>query len=172
MNKSQFTFTFIEKRIRKKTFGVLTTINQDGTPHTSGIAYGVSPPSSEFSLYFLTSKKYKKARNIAKKPNISLLIPFPHYYIRFAPAGTVTFTGKAEFRPIDDNELLDIFSKKRVLRLITKDISPQNKESFTFVQLKPDPKVLCHGVGYNLFKLRQGHKQAAYSVVIPQDRRF
>lgn len=57
MNKHQFTLFFVEKQIRKKTFGILMTVNEDGTPHTAGILYGASPPSSKFALYCLTSKK-------------------------------------------------------------------------------------------------------------------
>ncbi|MFQ6125671.1 MAG: pyridoxamine 5'-phosphate oxidase family protein [Candidatus Heimdallarchaeota archaeon] len=170
MNKHQFTFSFIEKQIRKKTFGILTTINQDGTPHSTGILFGVSPPFSKFVLYFFTSREYKKVRNIKRNPYVSLIIPFPHYYIRFAPSGTVTFNGKADFISIDDIDVHDIFSKKRVLRLVIKEIETQDTESLTFVRIIPNPKVLCFGVGYNVFKLRKDHRQGGYSVIIPQER--
>ena len=170
MNKPQFSFSFIEKQIRKKTFGILTTINRDGTPHTSGICYGVSPPSSKFCLYCVTSKKYKKVRNIQKNPMVSFIIPFPHFYIRFAPSGTVTFNGEAEFVPIDNDEVQTIFSKKRILRLIRKEISTPEKESLTFIRIKPTPKVLCNGVGFNVFKLRKEHRHGGYTVRIPQER--
>jgi len=93
LNEKEFNFSFVEKQIRKKSFGVLTTINKNGTPHTTGILYGVSPTSSKFALYSLTSKNYKKVRNIKRDPRVSFLIPFPHYYIRFAPSSTVTFQG-------------------------------------------------------------------------------
>ncbi|MHA2165795.1 MAG: pyridoxamine 5'-phosphate oxidase family protein, partial [Candidatus Hodarchaeales archaeon] len=101
MNKQVVSFSFVEKQVRKKTFGVLTTINRDGTPHTTGILYGVSLPSSKFALFCLTSKNYKKVRNIERNPNISFLIPFPHYYIRFAPASIVTFQGTIDFLSVD-----------------------------------------------------------------------
>ena len=172
MSKNQFTFSFVEKQIRKKTFGVLTTINKDGTPHTTGILYGVSPPSSKFALYFLTSIKYKKIRNIKQNPNISFLIPFPHYYIRFAPSATVTLLGKADLITLEEDMIQDIFSKKRILRLIIKKMKEEKPESITFVRIKPKPKVLCHSLGFNIFKLRGSHTQAGYSVMIPQERLF
>jgi uncharacterized pyridoxamine 5'-phosphate oxidase family protein len=174
MKKHDFSFSFIEKKVRSKTFGILTTLNEDGTPHSTGILYGVSPPSSKFSLYFLTSKKYKKVRNIKKNPNISFIIPFPHYYIRFAPSGTVTFNGKVSLIPttgIKNNfKIKSIFSRKRVLRLILKEIEKQKTDSLTFGKIIPHSKVLCHSVGYNLLKLRKGHKQGGYSVLIPTER--
>ena len=159
-----------KKRVRNKIFGILTTINQDGTPHTTGILYGVSQLSTKFSLYFFTSKKYKKVRNIKRNPNVSFLIPFPHYYLHFLPSRTVTFNGKAEFISIVNIDVRDIFSKKRVLRLVIKVIETQDTESLTFVRLIPNPKVLCFGVGYSVLKLRKDHSQGGYSVIIPQER--
>jgi nitroimidazol reductase NimA-like FMN-containing flavoprotein (pyridoxamine 5'-phosphate oxidase superfamily) len=170
LNENQFNFSFVEKQIRKKTFGVLTTLNNDGTPHTTGILYGVSPPSSKFALYSLTSKKYKKIRNIKRNPRVSFLIPFPHYYIRFAPSSTVTFNGKADFLSVEDSGIQDIFAKKRVLRLILNQIEDRERKSMTFIRIKPDSKVLCHGLGINVFKLRKSHTKGGYSVRIPESR--
>jgi nitroimidazol reductase NimA-like FMN-containing flavoprotein (pyridoxamine 5'-phosphate oxidase superfamily) len=172
VNTKQFSFSFVEKQIRKKTFGVLTTINKDGTPHTTGVLYGVSPPSSKFALYFLTSIKYKKARNIQQNPNISFLIPFPHYYIRFAPSATVTIQGRANFLSLEYEAVQDIFSKKRILRLIIKQIGEGEQESITFISIKPKAKILCYGLGHNIFKLRRSHTQGGYSVMIPKNRLF
>ncbi|MFX0122995.1 MAG: pyridoxamine 5'-phosphate oxidase family protein [Candidatus Hodarchaeota archaeon] len=172
MNERDFIFSFVEKQIRTKTFGVLTTLNKDGTPHTTGILYGVSPPSSKFALYCLTSNEYKKVRNIKHNPNISFLVPFPHFYIRFAPASTVTFQGKADLIPVNDKEIQKVFTKKRILRLIIDEIQQEEQESLTFIRIKPKSKVLCYGLGYNVFKLRKGHTHGGYSVIIPKDRLF
>ncbi len=172
MKKHDFTFPFVERQIRTKTFGVLTTLNQDGTPHTTGILYGVSPPSSKFALYCLTSKEYKKVRNIERNPNVSFLIPFPHYYIRFAPSSTVTLQGEADFIAVDNTEIQEAFTQKRILRLIKEEIKQGEQELMTFIRIKPNPKVLCFGIGYNVIKLRKGHAYGAYSVMIPQDRLF
>ncbi|MHA1966439.1 MAG: pyridoxamine 5'-phosphate oxidase family protein [Candidatus Hodarchaeales archaeon] len=174
MKKQEFSFSFIEKKVRSKTFGILTTLNGNGTPHSTGILYGVSPPSSKFFLYFLTAKKYKKVRNIRNNPYISFIIPFPHYYIRFVPSGTVTFNGKVSLLPPTEikgsSEIKSIFSRKRVLKLILKEIETQDTDLLTFGKIVPHSKVLCHSVGYNILKLRKGHKQGGYSVLIPPER--
>lgn len=172
MNEYDITFSFVEKQIRTKTFGVLTTLNKDGTPHTTGILYGVSPPASKFAIYCLTSKEYKKVHNISQNPDVSFLIPFPHFYIRFAPSSTVTFQGKADFIPVNVTKIQNIFTKKRILRLIIDEIQQEEQESMTFIRIKPKSKVLCYGLGYNVFKLRKGHAEGGYSVTIPQDRLF
>jgi len=51
MTEHKFDFHFIKNEIRKKTFGVITTLNKDGSPHTSGILYGVSNQDEKFALY-------------------------------------------------------------------------------------------------------------------------
>ena len=166
MKKSQFDFKFVEKQVRTKSFGILTTLNQNGTPHTTGVLFGVANPSSKLSLYIATSLKYKKVRNIIKNPHVSFLIPFPHYYIRFAPSATVTFNGEAELVSIENSEIQDIFSKKRILRLILDHLNTEEKKSYTFLRIKPYPKVLCYGLGQSILKLRKGHPEGGYSVLI------
>ncbi|MFX0152700.1 MAG: hypothetical protein ACFFAJ_18095, partial [Candidatus Hodarchaeota archaeon] len=93
-----------------------------------------------------------------------------HYYIRFAPSSTVTFQGKANFLSVEDPIIQDIFSKKRIHRLILKEIEGGERENMTFIKVKPYPKVLCYGLGYNVFKLRKGHTKGGYSVRIPETR--
>jgi nitroimidazol reductase NimA-like FMN-containing flavoprotein (pyridoxamine 5'-phosphate oxidase superfamily) len=83
---TEFTFDFIEEKVRKKSFGVLTTIDSKGRPHSTGIIYAVGPPEKPFALYSISGSQYAKVRNIKRNPNVSLVVTFPHYWIRFAPA--------------------------------------------------------------------------------------
>ena len=172
MKLERFTFDFVEKEIRKKTFGILNTLNEDGSPHTTGVLYGVSPPSSEFGLYIVTSKYYRKIKNIRKNPRVSFTITFPHYWIRFAPASTVTFNGIAKIIEFENEEILDIFLQKRILRLITQHFSSEDREEYVFIKIEPYPKVICFGLGYNILKLRGSHTEGGYTVSIPKDRLF
>jgi general stress protein 26 len=79
------TFDFIEKQIRKKSFGINSTVTPKGHAHSTGIMYGVSLPEKKFALYSTSSETYKKVRNIKKNPHISFVVPFPHYYLRMIP---------------------------------------------------------------------------------------
>ncbi|MHA1198082.1 MAG: pyridoxamine 5'-phosphate oxidase family protein [Candidatus Heimdallarchaeaceae archaeon] len=171
MTDKKITFSFVEQEIRKKTFGILTTLNNDGTPHTSGILYGVSPPETKLELYLVTEKNFRKTKNIERNPAISYIIPFPHHIIRFAPASTVTINGIAQVISIDNKKILEIFQEKRILRLITAHLTEEEKEDLVFVKIKPNPKVLCYGLGINVIKLRGSHTTGGYSVIIPNDRR-
>ncbi|MBY9000010.1 MAG: pyridoxamine 5'-phosphate oxidase family protein [Candidatus Heimdallarchaeota archaeon] len=171
MPQQKLDFSFIEKKIREKTFGILNTLNSDGTPHTTGILYGVSNPKEEFALYMLTSKKYRKTKNIQSNNLVSFIIPFPHHYLRFVPSGTITINGKAEVLPVNNKELLGIFEDKRILQLIIKDIDYENDKDYIFIKIIPNPKILCYAVGFNILKLRGSHTAGGYSVSIPDKRR-
>ncbi len=167
---TKFNFSFVEKEIRKKTFGILHTLNSDGTPHTTGILYGVSKPDTEFALYLLTSGKYRKVRNIQRNPKVSFIIPFPHHHLRFVPSGTITLNGVAKLVPVNTEDIIDIFSEKRILKMIIADIDFERDEEYVYIKIEPDPKILCFGVGFNIWKLRSSHTEGGYSVTIPPER--
>lgn len=165
------TFDFIEKQIRKKTFGVLTTINPDCTPHSTGILYGVAPAGNPFRLYIITSKGYKKTRNIEKNNDVSLVITYPHHYIRFAPASYVSLSGEAEIIPIIDPVGQEALESKYILKKITAEYEGfEETVDIVFIRLKPNRRVFCYGLGIGTMKLRNSHEKGSYTVTIPEDR--
>ena len=66
---------------------------------------------------------------------------------------------------------MQIFAEKRILRLIIADIDLENEDELIFIKIKPNPKILCYGVGIGMFKLRGSHTTGGYSVTIPEERR-
>ncbi len=171
MVKNSISFDFVEKQIRKKTFGILTTISPKGRAQSTGILYGVSPPNSKFSLYLLTSKDYKKVENIQNNPYISFFIPFPHYFLRFVPASYVSFQGKAEIIPHDDPEGLKAFSQKRILKMNLEQVKqPDMKGKLVIIKLKPNRKLICYGLGLSLMKMRKEPEIGSYTVNVPPER--
>ncbi len=169
LSEREFTFDFIEKEVRKKTFGVLTAIDSKERPHSTGILYGVSPPESKFALYMLTEEGYAKVRHIKRNPNVSLVVTFPHYYIRFAPASYVMFRGTAELVPFKDSDGQWAFSQKRILRM-NLGVDPEILEKALFIKINPEPTVFCYGVGIGIMELRNEHTASDYKVTIPNDR--
>ena len=167
MTKKKFDFDFIEKKIRTKTFGILNTINPNNSPQSSGILFAVSKPGEDLCIYLKTLKRFRKTKNIQKNPNVSFVIPFPHHYFRFIPAGTITIKGKAELVPFESEEVIEVLSEKKILKMIVKDLDPEVKET-TFIRIKPRPKILCYGVGYNVIQLGRAHTSVSYSVRIPE----
>jgi len=47
-NDAPFTFAYVEKLLRRKNFGVITTITPEGRPLSVGVVYAVSPASEPF----------------------------------------------------------------------------------------------------------------------------
>jgi len=169
MVEERFSFDFLEKEIRKKTFGILTAIDSKDRPHSTGILYGVSPPASKFCFYIITDKKYAKTRYIKRNPNVSLVVTFPHYYIRFAPASYAMFRGTAEIAPFDDTDGRWAFQQKRILRMAAAT-DPEELADAVFIKLNPEPVVFCYGIGIGIVELRMAHTRGDYKVTIPAER--
>jgi hypothetical protein len=169
MSDPEFTFTFIEKQIRKKTFGILSTVSRKGRAQSTGIMYGVSPSDSKFSIYVLTHREYCKTRNVMLNPHVSLVIPFPHYYLRFVPSSCVSFQGTAKIIPFKDPEAQESFRQKRILRTNLKS-GLQMKRKVVFIKIKPNREISCYGIGIGVMKLRKHIESGSYSVTIPPER--
>jgi hypothetical protein len=169
MSQQQFTFEFVERQIRKKTFGILSTVSARGRAQSTGAMYGVSPPDAKFSIYILTHKSYQKTRNIRRNSSVSLVIPYPHYYLRFVPSSCISFQGRAKIMPFNHPEPQESFRRKRMLRSNLK-AARQLKDQAVFIKIKPDRKISCYGIGIGVMKLRKHPDSGSYSVTIPSER--
>jgi general stress protein 26 len=170
-NMTRFTFEFVEKKVRKKTFGVLTTIDTKGRPHSTGIIYAVGPSEKPFALYCIVGANYAKVRNIKRNPNVSLVVTYPHYWIRFAPASYVMFRGTAEILPDNDVEGRWAMSQTRIGRMNLQTEAEEVGTELAYIKINPEPTVFCYGVGIGIMELRGDHANSAYKVTIPEDRR-
>ncbi len=169
MVSKHYDFQFVEKKLRQKTFGVLTTIDGKGRPHSTGILYGVSPPDSDFAIFFATHEKYAKVRNIRKNPKVSFVVTFPHYYLRFAPDSYLMLRGEAEILPFDNRDGQWAFHQKRMLKMNLK-MPPEIMQDAVFIKMKPGPTVFCFGVGYGILDIARHHEDVMYKVRIPEER--
>ncbi|MGD9396454.1 MAG: pyridoxamine 5'-phosphate oxidase family protein [Candidatus Thorarchaeota archaeon] len=168
---SRFNFEFVEKQVKKKTFGVLTTIDKKGRPHSTGIIYAVGPPEKPFALYSIVGANYVKVKNIKRNPNVSLVVTFPHYWIRFAPANYVMFRGTAEILPASDVDGRWAMSQTRVGRMNLQTEAESIGTELAYIKINPEPTVFCFGVGIGIMELRGDIENGAYKVTIPEDRR-
>jgi len=165
MIETPLTFAQIEAAVRSKTFGVLTTIDTKGRPHSTGVLYGVAPPPSPFALFILTLESYVKTRNVGSNPNVSLVVTFPHRILSFVPASCVTFRGQASVVPVDDPDGMWAFDQQRILRDNVASLRGVDGLA-VFLKLAPEPKVLCYGLGVGLRQMRKDREHLAYSVLV------
>jgi hypothetical protein len=161
-------FAFIEAQLRKKTFGVLSTISPGGSLQATGILYGVSPPDAAFRLHLITERTYLKARNISHNPQVAFLVPYPHHLLPFVPASCISFAGTAEIVPLDDAEGREAFATNRILRRNLEEAD--SLENAIFIRIRPKRSMHCYGVGIGLMTIARNPTEAGYSVEIPSDR--
>lgn len=176
MEKNQpakFTFDYIERQLRKKSFGVLSTISQDGRPHSVGVVYGVSTSAQPFCLYVITRPVLKKARNIQRNPTVSFVVPFPHYIFRPLPPSCIQFQGRAEIISIEDPAAVKAFRSSIVLRRSVEH--SLNLGESVFIRIVPDERIFSFGIGAGVLKFlmaSQNKNLGNYFVVVPENRSF
>lgn len=163
-----FSFEYLERSLRSKNFGVLSTVTPLGRAHSVGVVYGVSPPKLPLSLYLISRPNLKKARNIQMNQNVSFVVPFPHYFLRFVPPSCIEFQGKAELLPADNKIANGIFNSSRVLRSSLKHTKMLGNP--VFIRVTPDNRIFCWGIGTSTWKIIR-HLAANSYVDVPQHRR-
>src|ERR1051326_1588980 len=94
--EQRVTFDLVLRELRAHNFAVLSTVDEEGSPDSAGVNYGVSAPGSELALYVMTQRHLKKTRNIARHPHVSLVIPVPRRLLWFLPPATIQLHGRAE----------------------------------------------------------------------------
>lgn len=173
--EAHFSFEYIENRLRKRHFGILSTISLQNRPHSVGVVYAVSPFTDNdhhnlpFCLYLITRPVLKKARNIRNNPYVSFVVPFPHYLFRMLPPACIQFQGKAEFIPINDPIATKAFQSSIVLRRSM--IHSLSLGESTFIKIIPDSKIFTFGINANVWQYLMQSKNKTlgnYYVVVPQ----
>ena len=154
--EAPFTFAYVEKMLHKKNFGVLTTITPEGKPHSVGVVYAVSPLDEPFCVYLITRSILKKARNISNNPNVSFVVPFPHYVFRIVPPACIQFQGKAELIPIGNPAAIKLFHTSIVLQRSFRH--SLNLGESTFIRIVPDNKIFSFGIGANIWQFLLGSR--------------
>lgn len=95
-------FEAVVRELRKRDFAVLSTVSEDGRPHSVGVNYGISLPGEPFAIYLMTRRHLKKARNIARNLNMSLVVPLTRRLLWFLPPPSINFQGRAEILDWED----------------------------------------------------------------------
>ena len=169
MTDSHPDFAYIEKKVRKKVFGVFSTIDSKNRPHSTGVVFAIPPSEYPFAFYMITSTKSAKVRNIRRNPATSFVVTFPHYYLRFAPTFYTMFRGTSEILPVEDEVFHVAFSQKMVTRKALKEDILEMGDNCV-IRLVPEPTVFCFGLGINPLKLIRNPGVANYKVTISKER--
>src|SRR5215207_1764029 len=102
-------FDQVERAIRSRTFGTLSTLTRQGSPHATGVVYAASPPSQALKLYVTTRTTTVKVANIRSQSDVAFVIPVPHRCIPLFPPAAVQFQATAKIVDADDTAALAAF---------------------------------------------------------------
>ncbi len=163
------TFEIVDGVVRKRNYGVLSTVSGDGRPHSVGVLYAVSARGNPFSLYIVTDLRSKKARNITRNPNVSFVVPLPRR-LGFLPPSTVQFQGTAEILPLADDKAREAFNASMILRRVLKLQLAQKGDVSLFIRVRPGSTVFTYGVGMSILELMKHVERAASRVQVSSSK--
>lgn len=154
-------FDEIDRAVRRRTFGTLSTMDRRGAPHATAVIYAVSPPDQPLTLFVTTRSTTAKVHHIREHPEVAFVIPVPHRLPVFPPSA-VQFQGLATILEANDTAAIDAFQKSwfhrrihvcvagRALVVVTVETSPSLGSSGP-VDYSVEPwRAASHGESTNL----------------------
>ena len=111
-------FDDVERALRRQTFGTLSTLTEQGTPHATGVVYAVSAPDEPVMLYVTTRTTTRKVRNIRAHADVAFVVPVPRRFVPAFPPRAIQFLGTATVVDADDEGANRAFESSWFLRRI------------------------------------------------------
>jgi hypothetical protein len=148
-------------------FAVISTVDEHGRPDSAGVNYGTSARGDALVLYVMTRRHLKKARNIARNPQVSLVVPLQRRVLRFVPPATIQLRGRGEILDWTDVDGTNVFRGFWMGRQILRAYEKSRRRGETrvcFLRITLDPVMRTYGVGHSIWDLRR-HMEAAAGTV-------
>ena len=171
MTDHAVTFELVLGHLRRQTFAVISTTDEGGIPYSAGVNYRVSERGGALSIFVMTRRHLKKARNIALNSRVSLVVPLPRRLLWFLPPATLQLSGHAKILDWTDDEGRDAFRQSWIGRPILKAYEKSYRSGETricFLKITPDPVINTYMVGSNIWQLRNHMESGAATVVDPR----
>jgi general stress protein 26 len=171
---SHMTFEMVLRQLRKHNFAVLSTVGEDARPASAGVTYGVSRPGRDLALYMMTRTHLQKARNIARNPQVCLVIPLPRRLLSFLPPPTIQVRGRAEildWTDIDGIKVFQHFWMGRRILAAYQEAHRRGETRICFLKITLDPVVSMYMVGSSVWALRSRMESGAAKITIPTVQR-
>jgi hypothetical protein len=166
-------FEAVEKALRRRTFGTLSTVTREGRPHATGVVYAVSPPGEPLCFYVTTDARNKKIDNVRSHADAAFVVPLFRPVLTMAPPACIQFQGTAEVVDAADEGALAAFRSTWFGRTIlkTEHHIVAGDGQLCFIRIKPGPVMFTYGFGMSLLALRRRAGQGAARVLVPEERR-
>jgi len=166
------TFEEVMRRLRRRSFAVLSTADDHGRPQAAGVVYAVSPQDAE--LYVMTRRHLMKARNIAINQNVSLVVPLVRRLLWFLPPPCIQFQGTAEILDrthVDGTKAFGSFFLGRTILRMYEEFERRGETRVCFVRIKPGPVVFTYAVGAPIWRLINRMEVGIVRVDVPAEYR-
>lgn len=155
--------------IASQHFVVLATVDADGSPDSAGVTYAAAEEDGALVLYVMTRRHLRKARDIAERPRVSLVVPIPRPILAFLPPATIQLRGVAELLPADDARGVRAFERflvgRRILRAYD-DMRRDGERRICFVRIVLDPVARSYMVGTSVISAARSMGSAAATTEI------
>lgn len=139
----------VRQIIRKNNWLVLSTVDGNNNPHSAIVIY----QSDGYVIYCQTGLETLKAKNIKYSDHVSVTIPFRKNFLHKiipAPPAELHFTATAKFKPKDDEEARQIFSK-----YLKHSEKADVLKDYIWIKIIPSERISTYGVGVKLLKMRK-----------------
>lgn len=165
-------FYRVEKALRKRTFGVLSTLTERGAPHATGVVYAVSAPGELLALYVTTRTATRKVRNLRARHDAAFVVPVPHRFLPAFPPRAIQFPGTATVLAADDEGANRAFESTWFLRriLATERRIVIEGGDLCFIRIRPEGKLFTYGMGMSVLGNLRRPRGAIGRVTIPAGR--
>jgi len=168
------TFELVLAELCKHHFAVLSTVDDGGTPHAAGVTYGASSTERELALYVMTRRHLRKARDIAERPQVALVVPLERRFLRILPPATIQLHGRAEILDWTDAVGTDVFRGFWLGRRILAAYRASHRRGETricFLKIILDPVITTYMMGFRAWELRRRMERGAAWVLVPTHSR-
>ncbi len=162
----------VVRELRAQNFAILSTVNESGGPDSAGVNYGVAASDRPLTLYVMTRRHLRKARNILRNPAVALVVPVPRKVLWFVPPATIQLHGTAEVLDATDPEGTEVFRRFLIGRLILAAYGKLRRRGETrdcFLRIAIAPEVRTYAVGYSAWELHRDIERGAGSVRLWND---
>jgi len=168
------TFELVLAELCKHHFAVLSTVDDGGTPHAAGVTSGASSTERELALYVMTRRHLRKARDIAERPQVALVVPLERRFLRILPPATIQLHGRAEILDWTDEAGTNVFRGFWLGRRILTTYRASHRRGETricFLKIAVDPVITTYMVGFRAWELRRRMERGAAWVLVPTHSR-
>lgn len=160
----------VVRELRCHSFAVLSTVSAQGMPDSAGVNYGVSGPGADLAVYVMTRRHLRKARDIARDPRVSMVVPLARRLLWFLPPPTMQLEGRAVILDWTDRAGVEIFERfwmgRRILEAYRAS-ADRGETRMCFLRITVDPIVRTYMLGSRVWELRTRMESGAAKVVLP-----